>query len=125
MNKLCLGLAILIALSVSVEAATVSGNWRVGTTFDDPNLPGGTLTCALTQMDERLTGGCHPPNGADVQVTGEVEGATVKWQFDVVIQPGTPPMTARYTGTLNDKGTAIEGTLTLAGMTGRFTATKE
>ena len=126
MKKLCLAVAIVIALSVSADAASVSGNWRVGTTFDDPNLAGGTLTCALTQTGERLTGSCYPPDGGtDVKVTGEVEGATVKWQFDVVIQSGTAPLTARYTGTLNDKGTAIEGTLTLGGVNGRFVATKE
>ena len=126
MRKLRVALPLVPALSLTLAAADASGTWKVDTTFDDPSLSGGSLSCTFKQEKQTLGGACKPsPNAAEVSVTGDVNGQEIRWQFDVVISPGAPPERAVYTGTLNSAEDAITGTLTLASLKGRFSAMKQ
>jgi hypothetical protein len=121
-----IALMLVPALSVMLVAADASGTWQVDTSFDDPTLSGGSLSCTFKQEKQTLSGTCRPsPKAGEVTITGDVDGQEVRWQFDVVISPGAPAERAVYTGTLNTAGDAITGTLMLASFRGRFSAIKQ
>ena len=105
-----------IALIVIAATADMTGTWALDASFDDPGLGGGEANCTFKQSGEQLTGNC-----SGTALTGAVTGQHVRWQLQV----GRPPQTTIYTGTVDDAGTKIEGTFTLAGKAGHFTALKQ
>ena len=112
------GVALLTGLMVvALGAATdMTGRWAVAASFDDAGLQGGEFDCTFKQDGERLTGDC-----AGRALTGEVKGQDARWQLQV----GKPPQTTTYTGTVDESGTTIRGTFTLADKSGHFTASKQ
>src|ERR1700693_5045255 len=105
-----------VALIVLGATADLTGTWALGASFDDPGLGGGEADCTFKQRGEQLTGDC-----SGTALTGEVTGQHVRWQLQV----GRPPQTTIYTGTVDEAGNKIEGTLPLAGKAGHFPALKQ
>ena len=116
MSKLNVALFAGLALVVLGAAADVTGTWAVDASFDDSSVPGGEFDCAFKQEGEQLTGNC-----SGRALTGEVNGQNVRWQLQV----DNPPQTTTYSGMVNEPGTRINGTFTLAGKGGHFTASKQ
>jgi hypothetical protein len=111
-----LALVTGLAFVVLGAAADIAGTWAVDASFEDSSLGGGEFECAFKQEGEQLTGNC-----SGRALTGEVKGQIIRWQLQV----GNPPQTTTYSGTVDDAGTNIKGTFTLAGKGGRFTASKQ
>ncbi len=116
MRKLGVALSTGLALVVLGAAADITGTWELNASFDDSSLGGGEFECAFKQDGEQLTGNC-----SGRALTGEVKGQNVRWQLQV----DNPPQTTTYSGTVDEAGTNINGTFTLAGKGGRFTASKQ
>ena len=112
-------------------ADDMSGEWKFDAPFDDAGRSRGwpeargELVCTLKADNGRVTGDCKPLKAAEgVPVAGEVKGENIRWQFDVVIQPGTAPVEMIYTGRLDQTQTAVRGTFALTDFGGDFTAKK-
>ena len=113
-----LSVLLLIGLAplVLAAAADITGTWTVTANFDDNRVEGGEFDCTFKQTGDQLTGHC-----SERPLTGEVKGQDARWQLQV----GNPPQTTTYTGTVNDAGTRMTGTFTLAGKDGHFSASKQ
>ena len=116
MPKLSVALFAGLALGVLVATADITGTWALDASFDDNSVAGGEFDCAFKQEGEQLTGNC-----SGRALTGEVKRQIVRWQLQV----GNPPQTTTYSGTVDEAGTHINGTFTLAGKGGHFTASKQ
>ena len=125
-------LLVLPLFWMPLAAADVSGDWKVDATFDDASRARGwpqgrgELVCTLNTNNGRVTGECKPTVAAKgVAIVGETRGENIRWQFDVVIQPGGAPVQMIYTGRLDQTQTAVRGTFALADFGGDFTAKKQ
>ncbi len=128
MNKLLIAAALAGAMALPglANAADLTGGWKLqidvaGMTFH--------ANCALTQAAAALSGTCTPsdpaPDGAPAPapsaVTGSVDGANVKFGYDITF--GDMKLHLDYAGATTSD-TAMNGKLSVAGMDGTFTATK-
>ena len=130
--RLRLVLLALPVFCIPLVAADLSGEWKVDATFDDASRARGwpeargELVCTLKTDNGRVTGDGKPLKAArGVPVAGELKGENIRWQFDVVIQPGAAPVQMIYTGRLDQAQTAVRGTFALADFGGDFTAKKQ
>jgi hypothetical protein len=122
-------LLTMLALTVPLSAADVSGIWNMNLKADWTTIP--ALVCTLSQNGPQLTGSCKARgDSSGTELTGgNVEGDRFSCQWRVVTPDG---QTWAYvlTGTVNPKATMIEGSFTIssgetkAGV-GSFTATKQ
>ena len=125
------GVVLLMTWLAAAGAADVSGGWSVSGTFDEASVAKGVkgqadLICDLKQEHEALTGECRPTNGpAGVPVVGTVRDDQVEWRFDIAVSPDAKKQTVTYTGTVNDAGTRMKGTFSIADLRGTFTAEKQ
>jgi hypothetical protein len=111
---------MLPLLGLPLGAADVSGEWNVRASFDSASVAKGMqeradLVCTFEQRNDTLKGTCQPPNGPEgVPVAGTVQGSQVEWHFDIAIEPNGKKQTVTYTSTLNDTGTSMKGTFSIA-----------
>jgi hypothetical protein len=129
MTKLRLSL-IMLALTVRVSAADISGMWDMDLKADWTTIP--ALVCTLSQSGQQLVGSCRPPGAANrdaAELTGgTVEGDLVTCQWRIVTPDGQA-WTYALRGTLDAKATRIEGSFTLSSAEtnrgGTFTAKRQ
>jgi hypothetical protein len=124
--------AVSLLLVAIPAAADVSGRWSVRFTADWTSIP--DLTCTLSQKDQRVEGSCKEGGNTDdrgVPLTdGRLDGDQVTWMLRVVV-PNGDRWTYAFTGTLDTKGTAIDGIVRLSSQfsakpgEARFTAAKQ
>jgi hypothetical protein len=120
----------MLALTVPVSAADVSGVWNMSLKADWTSIP--ALVCKLSQSGRQLTGSCRADgdsSGDEVTLTGgTVEDNHVRCQWRVVTPDGQM-WTYALTGALDAKETMIEGSFTLSNAqskgAGSFTAKKQ
>ncbi|HEY7389621.1 MAG TPA: hypothetical protein VH640_13990 [Bryobacteraceae bacterium] len=113
-------LATLIAGAVCAAAGDVSGNWKVTGSIGQFAV---NLVCSFHDAGGKLTGSCKGEDIGEVQLTGEEDGKTVKWSYNVNFQG--MPLTVNYAGTL-DSATAMKGQISVMGTeSGSFAATKQ
>jgi hypothetical protein len=111
-------------------AADVSCEWLISGAFNEASVAKGVkrqadLICDLKQEHEALTGECRPTNGpAGVPIVGTVRDDQVEWRFEIALRPDAKKQTVTYTGTVNDAGTRLKGTFSIADLRGTFTAEK-
>ena len=132
MTKLRLLLVMLPVFSTGIAAADISGEWKVDGVFDDASRSRGwptaraELVCTLKLDNGKVLGDCKPTNAAKgVPVVGDVKGENIRWQFEIVIQPGGAPVVMTYTGRLDQTQTAARGTFAVADFGGDFTARRQ
>lgn len=128
MKKLLLIAAAAAALGLPglACAADVTGTWKVTVSAGDMMFHS---NCNLKQAGAALTGTCvstdAPPGGGDApkpaDVTGSVDGNTVKFAYDVSF--GDMKIHLDHAGTLTSD-TAMAGKISVADMQIDFTATK-
>ena len=122
---------LLMTWFAAATTANVSGEWLISGAFDAASVAKGVkqradLICGFKQEHEALTGACRPPDGPDgVPVTGTVRGDHVEWRFDIALSPNAKKQTVTYTSTVNDAGTHMKGTFSIAELRGAFTAEKQ
>jgi len=87
---------------------------------------GVALVCTLEQHGDALDGSCRPDTGPEgVPVAGTVRGRRVEWRFEIALAPDEPKQTATYTATLNEDGTKMSGTFSIAHRRGTFTGARQ
>jgi len=117
---------VLLVLLAALPAAVpdISGVWKVdGAIQDNPVTP----TCTLKQTEAKLSGSCKMDSDqvSDLSdVTGEVKGKDVTWQFSLKYEGTTYTLT--FNGTL-DSETSMKGSITVnpSDTDGDFTAKKQ
>jgi hypothetical protein len=101
----------------------VSGTWKVEVDVQGTAV---SLTCALTESDNKLAGTCRSPED-DVprKVSGTIAGDAVTWRFDAEYQG--QPITVVMNSTLAAGGAKMSGTVAVAPMDadGTLTAVKQ
>ena len=129
MMKLRLPL-VMLALTVPISAADVSGIWDMHLKAEWTSIP--ALVCRFSQNGQQITGNCRPPGTSDRDVAeltgGRVDGDRFSGQWRIVTPDGQT-WTYALTGTLDAKETMIEGSFTLSSAEtkggGTFTARKQ
>jgi hypothetical protein len=122
---------LLMMWLAAATAASVSGEWLISGAFDEESVAKGMkqradLVCYLKQEHEALTGACRPADGpGGVPVEGSVRGDQVEWHFDIATGPNTKKQTITYRSTVNDAGTRMKGTFSIADLGGAFTAERQ
>jgi hypothetical protein len=121
-------LLAMLALTVPLSAADVSGIWNMELKADWTTIP--ALVCTFSQNNRLLTGSCKARgDSSGTELTGgNVDGDRFSCQWRVITPDGRT-WTYVLTGTLNPKATMIDGSFaisnaeTQAGV-GTFIATK-
>jgi hypothetical protein len=93
-HLLLVALALIPAVTVSTQSASVDGRWEVAANIGGRSTG---MDCLFKQKDAELTGTCEGDSGA-LPITGKVDGKTVSWQFNT--QYEGQALTVIYTGTL-------------------------
>lgn len=124
--------ALPLLLAAVPAAADVSGRWTMRFKADWTSIP--DLTCTLSQKDQQVEGSCREGGNTDdggVPLTdGRLDGDQVTWTLRVVL-PNGDTWTYAFTGTLDTKGTTIDGIVRLSSQfsakpgEARFTATRQ
>jgi hypothetical protein len=93
----------------------LSGKWML-----DATLAGNPLSneCTLQQEGQKIKGSCIGPRGSG-EITGEVAGDMVTLSF------GMGGYELVYTGTLEAGGSSMKGSVSIAGVSGDFSGTKQ
>ncbi len=112
--------AALLAPAIAA-AADLTGAWKV-----DLEIAGMMYHAACTMKEDgaALTGTCSgtDANPMPVPMTGTVDGANVKWAYDITYEGN--PMHVAYTGALKSD-TAMDGAVDVQIAQGTFTAAKQ
>ena len=104
-----LAAALLAAPSLAL-AQDLSGAWTFSSSIGTTPI---TVSCALTQMGQAITGTCKPAGGDDSPAfTVMVQGAHASWGYDVVFR-GQKSHVGFEADIVSD--TAMKGMLTLGG----------
>jgi hypothetical protein len=120
--KTVLALAAVAVFAPSLAAAAdLTGTWKIKTKGGDGADI--VVNCKLAQAGSALTGACGLDGAPDAPapLTGSVDGATVKWAYDVDFQG----MKLHIAFTANATDAAMTGNMDLAGMATPFTAAKQ
>lgn len=110
------------AALITSEAGSLSGDWSLTMNPDFKDNPNVVSACVFRQSGTKLTVRC----GTGSELAGSVKGRTVTWGFRP--KNGEKYPSATMTGTVNEAGTAINGTwhLSIVGgdKRGAFSAAK-
>jgi hypothetical protein len=98
----------------------IAGTWAISSQIGG-NAAGSE--CTFVVEGTKITGTCGAGQLGKADVTGEVNGANVSFEYSLTY--GGMPLTFAYTGTLDPATNALKGTVTVFGMTGDFTGTKK
>jgi hypothetical protein len=98
----------------------MAGTWAISSQIAG-NSAGSECTFVLEGT--KITGTCGAGQLGKGDVTGEVNGANVSFEYSVSYSG--MPLTFAYIGTLDPATNALKGTVTVFGMTGDFTGTKK
>ena len=101
------------------DAIPVAGDWSLSITYEG-DAPDGTINCAVRQEGRELSGRCD-----DLAIlTGEVRGTTVNFAIagNIGRDRAAPHWTTTFSGTVDEFGSRMTGTLAVSGQRGRFTA---
>jgi hypothetical protein len=107
------GLALL-----PVVATDLTGNWKLEGDVADAHID---RMCTIKQAENKLSGTCKSKTN-ETALTGDVNGKKVTWQYQADYQG--QKVTVVFDGTL-DSNTAIIGTISAEGASGKFTAKKQ
>lgn len=119
MKSILLAAALLAAPGLAL-AQDLSGVWTVSSSVGTTPI---TVTCALVQKGEALTGTCKPSGGTDGPAfTGTVKGTHASWGYDVPFR-GQPSHVGFEADIVTDA--SMKGTLTLGTRPSAFTAVKQ
>jgi hypothetical protein len=119
MRNILLAAALLATPGLAL-AQDLSGAWTVSSSVGTTPI---TVSCALTQMGEVLTGTCKPAGGTDGPAfTGVVRGAHASWGYDVPFR-GQTSHVGFEADILSDA--SMTGVLTLGARPSPFTAVKQ
>ena len=98
------------------EGISVVGEWALETDLMGNEV---NLSCSFTQQGPELGGTCTgPPPLGEVGLEGNVDGSDVTFKIEADVGM---KLVLLHTGTVNDEGTTIEGTLDLMGNVAPFT----
>ena len=101
-------------------AQDLSGAWTISSSVGTTPI---TVSCALVQAGEALSGSCAPAGGGPTAFTGgTINGAKASWGYDVTFrdQPAHVGFEADVTS-----DTSMTGVLKLGGKPSPFTAVKK
>jgi hypothetical protein len=119
MKSILLAAALLATPGLAL-AQDLTGAWTVSSSVGTTPI---TVTCALVQKDEVLTGTCKPAGGTDGPAfTGAVKGTHASWGYDVPFR-GQPSHVGFEADIISD--TSLKGVLTLGSRPSPFTAAKQ
>jgi hypothetical protein len=122
---------VLLTMMIPSGSMDATGAWRVVARFDEPSVARGAparadLVCTFAQRNAGLTGECRPADGPDgVPVRGSVNGDSIVWSFDIAINDAERKEPVTFTGTAEENGASIAGTLAMGELRGAFTARRE
>lgn len=111
------GLLVTVA-TLPAFAADATGNWTVDGMIG--NFPIQTV-CSFTQKDSALTGACKV-DGAEFQLTGQVNGSDMTWKYEVDYQG--QHLTVTYKAKL-DSASSMKGIVSVMDGSGEFTAKRQ
>lgn len=96
-----------------------AGNWTI-----EGDVVGNAIhmKCAFTREDDKITGNCNYQGLADSATTGTVRGDRVTFENQVRREE---LYDLTYSGKLDASGSAIEGEISVAGVTGTFSGTRD
>jgi hypothetical protein len=119
MKRLLATSALLFgSVAFAAGAPNLTGQWSVHS-----NVSGNESNqeCKFVQTGDKLTGSCKSTD-KEVQITGSVDGKTVKWKYDSEYDGS--PLTVSFMATVDDPE-KISGSVDVEpyGVTGDFTAT--
>jgi hypothetical protein len=119
MRSILLAVALLFMPSIAA-AADVAGSWKVDGSIGEFPVD---LVCTFKQDEARLTGVCAGRDIGELPFTGQTDGATVTWSYDVNFQG--QQFSIVYSGT-TDSATTMKGSIAVMGNpSGSFTAKKQ
>jgi hypothetical protein len=106
-------------------AAGGGGGPMAGTWAISAQIAGNTAgsECTFVVEGVKITGTCGAGQLGKGDVTGEVNGANISFEYSVTY--GGMPLTFAYTGTIDAATNTLTGTVTVFGMTGDFTGKKK
>lgn len=112
--------AMLALWSATALRADVAGSWKVDGSIGEFPVD---LVCALKETDKKLSGVCKGNDIGELPVTGETDGKTATWSYEVNFQG--QQFTIVYQATI-ESPTAMKGNITVMGNpSGSFTAKKQ
>lgn len=125
MRPLCAAVLWITLIVGVARAVDLSGPWRLEFQRDSSSTVY-QADCVWEQEGSRVSGGCTSGFESIVSIRGSIDDSRVTFRFTTAAEAGT---TMTFSGQLNDKETAIDGTwrsVDAQGATsgGTFTATK-
>ena len=120
MKRLLIAAAALALAPVSVQAAGLSGVWKVHGVFT--GVITYTAVCTFTQAGASFAGPCvDPSNNTRVQAKGTVNGGAVEFGYDASFNG--MPVHLDYKGAVQPDG-SLKGVILTGGPQGTFTANR-
>ena len=98
----------------------MAGTWAISSQIGG-NSAGSE--CTFVVEGTKITGTCGAGQLGKGDVTGEVNGANISFEYSVSYSG--MPLTFAYLGTLDPGTNELKGTVTVFGMTGDFTGKKK
>jgi hypothetical protein len=119
MKKFFLTAFAVFGLALSASAADLSGTWTLTGDVEGNAI---NLKCTFTQGGEKLSGSCTGP-GNSPATTGTVTGNKVTLQH--TLTKDAVDYLLNYTGTLDDAGSSVQGTIAVAQYSGTWAMKKD
>lgn len=109
---------VLLGLTAAPAAAEFTGLWTVEATVDGTPK---SISCMLLQTGSALTGTCQSQGAGASELSGEVDGAVARWQYDQPANGDTD--TVEYEAELESDG-RLRGSRTAADSDATFVASR-
>ena len=119
MQKFLITTLAVLGLALSASAADLSGTWTLTGNVEGNEI---SLKCTLTQSGEKLSGSCTGTGGMPATI-GTVTGNKVTLQH--TLSKDSTDYLLNYTGTLDDAGTSVQGTIAVAQYSGTWAMKKD
>jgi len=103
----------------AAAAEGVAGTWAVSAQIGGNTLP---VECVLALQDSKITGTCSGRVG-NGEVSGDLADTNITFQYNVIFNGMS--LDFAYTGSIDPATNTMKGTVTVAGMTGEFSATRK
>lgn len=119
MRKFLVTTLALVGFALSASAADLSGTWTLTGDVEGNAI---NLKCNFTQSSEKLTGTCTGP-GNTAATTGTVTANKVTLQN--TLSKDAVDYLLNYTGTLDEAGTSVQGTIAVEQYSGTWAMKKD